>query len=77
MKFGLLVVATDGKRDLVPSAGKCGSLSFCGTKDRYPDERAMGYPFDRPMDVPLVDLVKSQSNFALTTITISHTDKLG
>jgi hypothetical protein len=24
-------------------------MSFCGAKDRYPDQRPMGYPFDRPI----------------------------
>ena len=72
MAFALLVIATDGSKDLVPSAGKCGSLSFCGTKDRYPDERPMGYPFDRPLSEPLVDLVKRKHNFALRKMIIKH-----
>lgn len=44
----LAVICTDANRDLVrPSAG-CGSMSFCGAVDRYPDTRDMGFPFSRP-----------------------------
>src|SRR6185295_15483563 len=48
MGFRLLVMATDWTKDEVPQGSSCGSLSFCGAKQRYPDLRPMGYPFDRP-----------------------------
>lgn len=47
MKFRLLVMLTDWNKDLVKQS-ECGSMSFCGARDLYPDRRAMGYPFDRP-----------------------------
>ncbi|MBG6200183.1 hypothetical protein IWQ48_001301 [Labrenzia sp. EL_13] len=45
--FKLFVVITDWRIDYVPEDGACGSMSFCGARDRYPDTRPMGYPFDR------------------------------
>jgi tyrosinase len=48
MHFRLMVMITDWQKDRVPENGACGSMSFCGAKDRYPDRRGMGYPFDRP-----------------------------
>jgi hypothetical protein len=48
MPFRLLAVATDWEQDRVEQSA-CGSMSFCGAKDRYPDARPMGYPFDRPV----------------------------
>lgn len=49
MDFRLLVMVTDWNIDSVGADTKCGSMSFCGAKDKdYPDKRAMGYPFDRP-----------------------------
>lgn len=48
MYFRLFVMITDGEIDQVPNPSQCGSMSFCGLRDEYPDTRAMGYPFDRP-----------------------------
>lgn len=48
MPFWLIAVATDWSQDGVQHS-ECGSMSFCGAKDRYPDLRPMGYPFDRPV----------------------------
>jgi len=48
MRFRLMVMATDGRADRVGGDDECGSLSFCGARDRYPDRREMGYPFNRP-----------------------------
>ena len=46
--FRLLAVLTDWDLDRVEVEGKCGSMSFCGKRDKaYPDRRPMGYPFDR------------------------------
>ncbi|GFR13155.1 hemocyanin A chain [Trichonephila clavata] len=51
MVFDLFVMITDGEKDKVPSSGKkvCNdALSYCGVLgEKYPDKRAMGYPFDR------------------------------
>jgi tyrosinase len=48
MPCWLAAVVTDWEQDKV-TASACGSMSFCGAKDRYPDLRPMGYPFDRPI----------------------------
>ena len=47
MPFRLVAIATDFGQDQV-TGSTCGSVSYCGAKDRYPDNRPMGYPFDRP-----------------------------
>lgn len=75
MSFALLVIATDGEIDRIRSAGNCGSVSFCGVKDQYPDTRAMGYPFDRPLAKPLVEIVEENQNFALRSFKIKHSEK--
>jgi hypothetical protein len=50
MPFRLMVMVTDWTVDRVGADSACGSLSFCGARDAdYPDARAMGYPFDRPI----------------------------
>jgi tyrosinase len=48
MPFWLAAIVTDWEQDRVTSSS-CGSMSFCGARDRYPDQRPMGYPFDRPI----------------------------
>ena len=46
--FKLVAVVTDHRLDHANEADTCGSMSFCGAADEYPDARAMGYPFDKP-----------------------------
>ena len=48
MPFRLMVMCTSANDDLVDAPGDCGSVSYCGAVDRYPDARDMGYPFHRP-----------------------------
>lgn len=48
MPFRLFVMATDWNQDRVRQDNCCGSFSYCGAQDFYPDRRPMGYPFDRP-----------------------------
>ena len=48
MSYRLMVMCTDGAIDEVPAPDHCGSMSYCGSVDRYPDTRDMGYPFARP-----------------------------
>jgi tyrosinase len=69
MRFALLAVLT---KDRLPDQGGCGSMSFCGVKDEYPDPRPMGYPFDRPLAKPLIELARDEESFALRFITIRH-----
>ena len=49
MPFRVLVMLTDWEQDRVSGDDHCGSMSFCGARDRYPDRREMGYPFSRPI----------------------------
>jgi len=49
MYFRLFAIVTDGDIDRVPGPEHCGSMSFCGVRNEYPDTRPMGYPFDRPL----------------------------
>lgn len=46
--FLWVVFLSDGTKDQISKQGKCGSMSYCGARDRYPDERDMGFPFSRP-----------------------------
>ena len=54
-------------------------MSFCGVRDAaYPDRRAMGYPFDRPLPrgTTLADVVGRQRNMALRDVTITFRGRL-
>lgn len=47
--------------------------SFCGLRDKkYPDRRAMGFPFDRPSAdaTNIDDMIRNLPNIRLTDITI-------
>lgn len=70
MAFRLFVMLTDWDDDQVPEAGHCGSMSFCGARDRYPDRKPMGFPFDRRLPAPVAALVEERPNMSLTPITI-------
>ncbi|GIY77429.1 hemocyanin A chain [Caerostris darwini] len=56
MVFDLFVMISDGEKDRVPSSSSdkklCNdALSYCGVMDeKYPDKKAMGYPFDRTIE---------------------------
>ncbi|MDQ4119464.1 MAG: tyrosinase family protein [Actinomycetota bacterium] len=70
--YRLAVFCTDAARDLVrPSAG-CGSMSFCGAVDRYPDTRDMGYPFSRPFADSVPATLLRLPSAAGRTFTIRH-----
>jgi hypothetical protein len=73
----LLVICTDAAVDRVPEQDHCGSMSFCGAVDRYPDSRDMGYPFARPFPGPkasaIRDAIIAMPNGAARTVTIRHT----
>ncbi len=76
MGFRLLVMLTDWTIDQVPDDSTCGSMSYCGAKDRYPDSRAMGYPFDRPSpsNSSIAQVIATQQNMAARDITIKWVD---
>jgi hypothetical protein len=70
MPFRLLVLLTDAAQDQVPQPGHCGSMSYCGAADRYPDVRDMGYPFSRPFQAPIADTFLTLGNAAGRRLTI-------
>src|SRR5215210_5138218 len=72
MPFRLMVMLTDWEKDRVGDDSSCGSMSYCGARDRYPDVRGMGYPFDRPFpnDGSITQTINSQKNMAARDITI-------
>lgn len=76
MEYRLLMIVTDAAIDRVPTPGHCGSMSFCGAVDRYPDTREMGYPFHRRFagsrSRAIRDAVVAWPNGAARTITIRH-----
>jgi hypothetical protein len=72
MNFRLLVMVTDWAIDRVPDDSNCGSMSYCGAKDKYPDSRGMGYPFNRPFPASrtIAQTIAAQNNMAARDITI-------
>lgn len=77
MQFRLMVMFTDATTDRVVQPGPCGSMSFCGARDRYPDTRDMGYPFARPFAgapaTAIRDFIRGLASAAARTVTIRHT----
>lgn len=71
MKFRLMVMLTDWNIDQVEHS-KCGSMSFCGARNIYPDQRSLGYPFDRrfPAASSIAATMESLSNVATRNFTI-------
>ncbi len=71
MGFRFMVMLTDWSKDQVADDTTCGSMSFCGAKDRYPDSRSMGYPFDKPFgNSAIAQTIAAQNNMATRGITI-------
>jgi hypothetical protein len=69
MPFRLLLFLTDWNKDKVEESN-CGSLSFCGAKERYPDARSMGYPFDRPFAAGITNLIEQSATMAARDFSI-------
>ena len=67
------MIVTDWAIDRVGDDHCCTSMSFCGAKDRYPDVRPMGYPFDRPFQGGVERTLISLPNAAGRTIRIQWT----
>jgi hypothetical protein len=70
MGFKLVLYVSDWTKDRVADDDCCTSLSFCGAKDRYPDARPMGYPFDRLYTNKIEDTLRMLDNVALHHIVI-------
>jgi hypothetical protein len=70
MPFRLLAMLTDTSWDRGHEPS-CGSMSFCGVRDsRYPDQRNMGYPFDRRLPGGIVSTLDGLKNAAVGSFTI-------
>ncbi len=76
MDYRLLVLCTDAAIDGVGHAEHCGSMSYCGAVDRYPDTRDMGFPFCRPFAgtkaKAIRETVLALPSAAARTLTIRH-----
>ena len=72
MQFRMVVLCTDGAVDQVPQPTHCGSMSYCGAVDRYPDTRDMGYPFSRPFTGTITDTFLSLGAAAGRSFAIRH-----
>jgi hypothetical protein len=72
MPFRVLVMLTDWKHDRVSGDDHCGSMSFCGARDRYPDRREMGYPFSRPLPGGIAATLEALPNVHARDLTIRH-----
>jgi tyrosinase len=72
MVFRLMVMLTDWDIDKASGDSSCGSMSYCGARDSYPDTRSMGYPFDRPFPPgrTISQTISTQKNMAARDITI-------
>ncbi len=75
MPFRLAIVCTDWEIDRTPleEVHPCGSVSFCGARDVYPDVRPMGYPFDRPLTSSISGAILANDNMAFRDIAIRQT----
>jgi hypothetical protein len=74
-EYRLLVMYSDAKIDRVAAPAQCGSMSWCGAVDRYPDTRDMGYPFCRPFGTDpdaIRDTFVELPSAAARTVTIKH-----
>ena len=69
--FRLAIVLTDHAQDHEPQhTPTCGSMSFCGALENYPDRRRMGYPFDRPFAAPIAEEIASAPSMTSIDLTI-------
>jgi tyrosinase len=72
MPFRVLVMLTDWELDRVAGDDDCGSMSFCGARDRYPDQREMGYPFSRPIPGGIAATLEALPSVHARDLTIRH-----
>ena len=72
MPFRVLAMLTDWELDRVSGDDDCGSMSFCGARDRYPDRREMGYPFSRPLPDGVAGTLEALPSVFARDVTIRH-----
>lgn len=81
LRSELFVMISDYEQDRVVQdlAGTCNdAASYCGVRDRlYPDQRAMGYPFDR-LSRPGADTMNAflTPNMRLQDVSIVFSDQI-
>jgi hypothetical protein len=68
--FKLAVILTDWESDHAGTPSSCGSMSYCGARQRYPDLREMGYPFHRPFPNGVLQTLSGLPNVALRDLTV-------
>jgi tyrosinase len=68
--FKLMVAATDWEQDRVGSRHSCGSMSYCGATDEYPDARRMGFPFDRRFPATIAETITREASMTMRDISI-------
>ena len=69
--FTLMVAVTNHQQDREPDHVRtCGSMSYCGALENYPDRRRMGHPFDRPFARPIADTIAASPSMTSTGVTI-------
>ena len=68
-----MVAVTDWSKDHLGEPETCGSMSFCGARNEYPDERPMGYPFDRPIDGYIRSAIRDEPSMAMRDLSIRCT----
>jgi hypothetical protein len=72
MPFRVVAMLTDWELDRVSGDDDCGSMSFCGARDRYPDRREMGYPFSRPLPGGVAATLEALSSVHARDLVIRH-----
>ena len=72
-QFKLMVAVTDWDKDHLGEPETCGSMSFCGARNEYPDARPMGYPFDRPIPGYIRSAIRDEPSMAMRDLKIRCT----
>ncbi|MEH1934433.1 MAG: tyrosinase family protein [Nostoc sp.] len=78
MEFRLLVMCSSSYKLTLPDHPECcTSISYCGLQDlKYPDDTAMGYPFDRQFSQSITKTVQQFDHWAWRTIKIRYKNLL-
>jgi tyrosinase len=71
--FKLMVAVTDWNEDRVGEPDTCGSMSFCGARNQYPDARRMGYPFERKFDDSIAATIAAVPSMTMRDLRIRCT----
>jgi tyrosinase len=70
-RFTLAAILTDWSKDTLGQPKTCGSMSYCGARESYPDQQPMGYPFHRPFGpAGVLGTLRAMDNVALRELTI-------